>query len=161
MALFHFVTVWRIESPLDPVWDAIYHFDDWPKWWKGVLRMDVVAPGDANRIGRRTRQVWKSKLPYKLVFETTVSRIVPMSLIEVQSAGELEGTGLMRFGTKSGDTIFQVDWTVRTNKLWMTLLTPLLRPAYAWNHNTIMNWGAECLAKKMGVKISTSTQPAL
>ncbi|HTX39847.1 MAG TPA: SRPBCC family protein [Bryobacteraceae bacterium] len=162
MALFHFVSVWRIESPIDPVWDAIYRFEDWPKWWRGVEQTDVVDRGDANRIGFRTREVWKSKLPYTLRFETTVSRMEPKKLIEVQSSGELDGTGLMRFAPVDGGTLFQVDWTVRTTKLWMTLLTPILRPAYAWNHETIMNWGAEGLSKKLGIKpIVTSKQPAM
>lgn len=162
MSDFHFVTVWRIESPLEPVWDSIYHFEDWPKWWKGVESTEVLAQGDANRIGYRTHQIWKSELPYKLDFETTVSRMEPMSLIEVQSGGELDGTGLMRFQPQNGGTVFQVDWIVRTTKTWMTLMTPLLKPAFAWNHETIMNWGAESLTKKLGIKpIATSTEPAM
>lgn len=161
-ASFHLVTVWRIASPRKPVWDAIYHFEDWPKWWKGVLHTDVVNQGDANRIGFQTRQVWKSKLPYELRFETRVTRMEPMSLIEVRSEGELDGTGLMRFSGDGDQTIFQVDWEVRTTKEWMTKLTPLLRPAYEWNHNTIMDWGAECLSKKLGIpSIETSTQGVL
>jgi uncharacterized membrane protein len=162
MALFKLISVWKIEAPLPPVWDSIYHFEDWPAWWKGVEQVEILEPGDSNRVGLHSRQIWKSKLPYKLRFETTVSRMEPMSLIEVQSAGELEGTGLMRFARDGSTTIFQVDWTVATTKPWMTIMTPILRPAFAWNHNTIMDWGAACLAKKIGAKaISTSTQGVL
>jgi uncharacterized protein YndB with AHSA1/START domain len=162
MALFHFVTVWKIASPREPVWNAIYAFEDWSKWWRGVEETEVLDRGDANRIGFRTREVWKSKLPYKLRFQTVVDRMEPMSLIEVKAEGELEGTGLMRFAGDGNATIFQVDWEVKTTKLWMTILTPILRPLYAWNHSTIMNWGAECLAKKLGIPpIETSTEGVL
>jgi len=160
MSLFHFVTVWSIESPREPVWNAIYHFEDWEKWWKGVEKTEVLDRGDANRIGFRTREVWKSVLPYKLRFETTVTRMEPMSVIEVKSVGELDGTGLMRFAGEGNFTLFQVDWEVRTAKPWMTLLTPILRPAFAWNHETIMNWGAECLAKKLNIPPITTLAKA-
>jgi hypothetical protein len=162
MAEFHFVTVWKIESAREPVWDAIYHFEDWSKWWRGVEETEVLNHGDANRIGFRTREVWKSRLPYKLRFETIVTRMEPMSMIEVKSTGELDGTGLMRFGSNGDLTIFQVDWRVRATKPWMIIFAPIMRPFFAWNHKTIMDWGAECLSKKLGIPpIQTSTQGVL
>jgi uncharacterized membrane protein len=161
-ATFNLISVWKIEAPLEPIWDAIYHFEGWPSWWKGVEQVELLEPGDSNRIGLVSREVWKSKLPYKLRFDTRVVRIEPMSVIEVKSSGELDGSGLMRFARDGTTTIFQVDWMVQTTKPWMTIMSPILRPAFAWNHNTIMNWGAECLARKVGAKtFSTSTKGVL
>lgn len=87
MTTFTFITVWQVEAPVEPVWDALLHMENWPAWWRGVEQVDVLSPGDANRIGFRSRQVWKSKLPYKLRFEGSISRIVPLERIEITSGG--------------------------------------------------------------------------
>jgi len=155
---FNFVTVWKIGAPLPPVWEAMSHFEDWPAWWKGVEQVEILERGDSNRIGFRSRQTWKSKLPYKLRFEGQIVRIDPMSLIEVRSEGELQGTGLMRFASDGNLTTFQYDWNVRTTKPWMNLVTLFAKPLFSWNHDVIMGWGAEGLAKKLGGKTITTSE---
>jgi uncharacterized membrane protein len=155
---FSFITVWKIESPLPPVWDALFRFEDWPTWWKGVETVEVLGRGDSNRIGFRSRQTWKSKLPYKLKFEGEIVRVDPMSLIEVRSDGELQGTGLMRFATDGNHTTFQYDWNVSTTKQWMNLVAPIAKPIFSWNHDVIMDWGAEGLAKKLGGRTITTSE---
>lgn len=157
MTTFSFITVWKIEAPLEPVWDALCAIEDWPQWWRGVVQVDVLARGDANRIGFRSRQVWKSRLPYKLKFEGSIVGIQPMSRIDISSQGELQGTGLMRFRNDGKLTTFQYDWDVSTTKTWMNVMAPLAKPFFSWNHDVIMNWGAEGLAKKLGCpKVATS-----
>jgi uncharacterized membrane protein len=157
MTTFTFISVWKIEAPLEPVWEAISRFEDWPSWWKGVQQVEVLSPGDSNRIGFCSRQTWKSKLPYKLKFEGCVTRVEPQSLIALTSGGELQGTGLMRFANDGKLTTFQYDWNVSTSKVWMNLVAPVAKPLFSWNHDVIMNWGAEGLASKLGgKKVSTS-----
>ena len=154
---FHFSTVWEIDSPLKPVWDALYHFEDWHTWWKGVEAVQIRNPGDSNRIGFRTSQTWTGVLPYSLHFETEVKQINPMSLIKVASSGDLKGTGLLRFESRGNRTLFQVDWDVSPTKLWMRALAPLLRPVFAWNHRILMGWGAQGLAPKLGISPIVTT----
>jgi uncharacterized membrane protein len=162
MALFNFVSVWKIGAPLEPVWDLLYRLEEWPAWWKGVEKVEILRPGDANRLCLQTRQTWKSSLPYELHFETCVTHIDPMALIEVWSVGELDGKGSMKFARDGINSIFQVEWNVRTTAAWMTLLSPILAPAFSWNHKTIMDWGAESLAKKIGASgVTTSTEAVL
>ena len=159
MTTFSFITVWKIAAPVEPVWDAMLRFEDWPSWWKGVESVEVLARGDANRIGFCSRQIWKSKLPYKLKFEGCIARVEPRSRIEITSKGELAGTGLMRFASDGTQTTFQYDWNVSTTKAWMNIVAPIAKPFFGWNHDVIMNWGAEGLAKKIGAKkIDTSTK---
>lgn len=138
------------------------HFERWTTWWPGVLDTEVINRGDAHRFGFHTRQTWKAALPYKLNFETTVEDISPMSLIRVKAGGDLEGTGYLRFEKRNDQTIFQVDWIVSPTKLWMKLLTPLLRGIFAWNHRVLMDWGAKGLSRKLGIPtITTSTEGVL
>ena len=153
MAKYEFVTIWRFQSPLEPVWEMIYHSERWPQWWKGVERVVRVKEGDENDIGSIYRYTWKSKLPYRLTFEMQLTRVEPMKIIEGTALGELSGTGLWQLSSDGEITTARYDWQVETTKRWMNLLTPIARPLFKWNHNVVMGWGAEGLAKRLGVKL--------
>jgi uncharacterized protein YndB with AHSA1/START domain len=150
MAQYHFQTIWRIPAPLDQVWQAILETEKWPSWWKGVQSVEVLSIGDEGGIGSRRRYVWRSKLPYTLAFDMEVTRIEPMSLIEGRASGELEGTGVWRLQDTGAHIRVQYDWDVSTTRWWMNLLAPLARPAFAWNHDYVMNHGREGLLRLLG-----------
>ena len=61
---YNFVTVWKIEAPLQAVWDVICNIEDLPNWWKAVVSTKVLDRGDMNGINFRTEQTWKGLLPY-------------------------------------------------------------------------------------------------
>ena len=153
MAKYEFVTVWRFNSQLPPIWEMIYNSDRWPTWWKGVEDVTLVKEGDENNIGSIYRYTWKSKLPYRLRFEMQLTRVEPMKLIEGTAIGELSGKGLWRLSQDGEITTVRYDWQVETTKRWMNLLTPIARPLFKWNHDVVMGWGAEGLAKKLGVAL--------
>ena len=161
MPTFSFISVWNFEGDLlEPVWKALSAIEDWPSWWTGVEQVEVLDRGGPDRVGFRSRQVWKSKLPYKLRFQGRIDRVEPMRRIEISSEGELRGTGLMRFASSGTSTVFQYDWNVATTKAWMNLVAPLAKPLFSWNHDIIMNWGAAGLARKLGTQqFSTSEEP--
>ncbi|MDT4969292.1 MAG: hypothetical protein QOJ64_4029 [Acidobacteriota bacterium] len=152
MAKYEFVTIWRFKSPLEPVWDLIYHSDRWPEWWKGVERVSLVKKGDENDIGSVYSYTWKSRLPYRLTFDMQLRRVEPMRLIEGVALGELSGKGLWQLSSDGEITTARYDWQVETTKRWMNLLTPIARPVFKWNHNVVMNWGSESLAKILGIE---------
>ena len=155
MTGYSFVTRWRAAAPAERVWDAIIRSDEWPQWWRAVTRVQVLAPGDPQTgIGRDIRLTWRTQLPYGFTFDVKAVRIEPYQLLEGQARGDLEGMGLWTL-TRDGDgTLVQYDWNVRTNKGWMNALAPLLRPAFAYNHNVVMRWGKEGLAKRLGVRVT-------
>ena len=153
MAKYEFVTIWRFKSPLAPVWEMIYNSDRWPSWWKGVERVERLKEGDENSIGSIHRYTWKSKLPYRLTFDMELTRVEQMSIIEGKALGELAGKGLWQLSTDGEVTIARYDWQVETTKAWMNLLTPVARPFFKWNHDVVMRWGAEGLARKLGVEL--------
>jgi hypothetical protein len=35
----------------------------------------------------------------------------------------------------------------------MNLLAPLARPVFAWNHDVVMRWGGEGLARLLGTRL--------
>ena len=150
MSDYEFVTIWRVDAPLEKVWDIIEDADSWPEWWKGVLSVVKLKPGDENGVGSIRRTVWKSALPYKLEFDSEILRIEKLKLIEARAFGELDGNGLWQFEPLSDtSTRIQYDWRVKTTKAWMNLLAPVARPFFRWNHDTIMGWGEDGLKQRL------------
>jgi uncharacterized protein YndB with AHSA1/START domain len=152
MADYSFITVWRFRAPLAPVWEAVYRSEEWPAWWRGVERVERLEPGGADGVGALQRYTWKSRLPYRLAFDMRLTRVEPHSLIEGEAVGELTGRGLWRFSREGDVTQVRYDWNVRTTKPWMNLLAPVARPVFKWNHDVVMNWGAEGIARRLGVE---------
>ena len=92
MAEYRFLTTWLLESPREPVWDAIYDSERWPTWWRGVDRRGRARPRRRDR--RRlalARYTWRSKLPYDLVFEAKTRTVEKPRLLEADAFGELAG----------------------------------------------------------------------
>jgi uncharacterized protein YndB with AHSA1/START domain len=154
MEYYEFTTIWRFDAPLEKVWEIIKESEKWHEWWKGVLRVVEIKEGDADGLGSIRRSTWKSALPYKLEFDSEIVRIEPLKLIQARAFGELDGVGLWTFTAENeGITNVRYDWKVKTTKSWMNYLAPIAKPFFRWNHDTIMNWGGEGLAKRLGCRL--------
>lgn len=153
MAAYHFTTQWRLQAPITPVWEIITAPETWPEWWKGVISVQRRAAGDAAGIGSVYHYVFRSRLPYHLEFEMETVRRQPPTLLEGRATGELAGSGLWQLSEANGITSVQYDWQVRTGKRWMNLLAPVARPLFAWNHDVIMAWGGEGLARRLQTRL--------
>ena len=150
MGHYEFVTVWKVDAPLERVWETIKHSESWHEWWKGVIRVVELKAGDADGLGSIRRSTWKSALPYTLEFDSEIVQIEHLKLIEARAFGELVGRGLWTFEAEAVDkSRVQYDWRVDTTKPWMNLLAPLARPFFRWNHDIIMNWGEEGLKRRL------------
>lgn len=153
MTEYAFLTTWLLESPRQPVWEAIYDQAAWPSWWRGVEEAQELRPGDENGVGTVSRLVWKSLLPYRVEFEVTSTRVEHPSLLEGHAVGELEGVGRWRLYEQDGVTAVLYEWNVSTTVPWMNRLAPLLRPAFEWNHDWVMARGGEGIAKLLGCRL--------
>ena len=148
MTAYLFLTRWSVRAPLEKVWDAIYHSERWPQWWRGVEEaQEIRAASGPYGVGSVRRFTWKSRLPYRLTFELAVTRVDPLSRIESTAAGELEGTGIWSFAQDGPFVRVRYRWDVRTTKPWMNAVAPLARPFFRWNHDIIMAWGFQGLQK--------------
>ena len=153
MTRYRFQTTWLLESPVEPVWDAVYDTSAWPSWWPGVSRVDELVPRGADGVGGISMFTFRSVLPYDLVFEMRSVRVDRHHLMEGVASGELAGTGRWRFFHEAGTTAVVYEWDVRTTERWMNLLAPVARPAFAWNHDRVMRGGARGLAALLGVRL--------
>jgi len=146
---YQFVTQWRLQAPVAHVWEEIYHAENWPSWWKGVLAVETLIVSNPNGIGDAKRYTWRSVLPYKLTFDMTLVEKIPHRRLVGKASGELEGTGTWAFEEKDGITYVRYDWQVRTTRWWMNLVAPIARPFFEWNHDVVMEWGRKALEKRL------------
>ncbi len=158
MAEYAFLTTWLLDSPREPVWEAIYDQERWPEWWRGVEEVEELrsGSGDENGVGTVARMVWKSLLPYRVEFEVTTKRVERPHLMEGHAVGGLTGTGRWRLFEREGATAVLYEWNVTTTKAWMNLLAPVARPVFEWNHDWVMSHGGEGIAHLLGCRLLAS-----
>jgi len=154
VAEYAFLTTWLLESPRQPVWEALHDQARWPEWWRGVEEAEELSrPPGGDDVGTVVRMAWKSLLPYRVGFEVTTTRVEHPHLLEGHAVGELEGVGRWRLYEQEGITAVLYEWNVRTTKPWMNLLAPLLRPVFEWNHDWVMTRGGEGIAQLLGCRL--------
>lgn len=124
MSRFSLVTRWHLDAPIDRVWDAIFHAEDWPRWWKYVERVDDIEAGSPSGVGAVRRFTWKTALLYTLTFDLRATLIEPPYAIKGTASGEVEGTGTWRLTARDGLTRVRHEWDVRPTKAWMNALAP-------------------------------------
>src|ERR1051326_4481212 len=110
MASYKFITIWKVKAPQEQVGDLIFNSDQWPTWWRGVERVEKLKEGDANHVGAVHRYTWKSKLPYRLIFEMETTGVDPISTIEGRAIGELQGQGRWQLTNDGAITTVRYDW---------------------------------------------------
>jgi carbon monoxide dehydrogenase subunit G len=143
---FVLVSDWSLAAPIDAVWDALKHPTEWPRWWPFVRTVDELDAGDADGVGARYRFHWSSRLPYSIRLLTHVTEIERPRRIVARAEGDLRGTGTWRLDGDGRATRVQYTWSVDLDRAWMRAFLPLLRPAFAWNHNAVMAAGERGLS---------------
>lgn len=153
MASYEFVTIWRLDAPIEDVYRLIDNPTDWPRWWPAVLDVREVDPAGPDGIGAVFAATMKGRLPYALRFEARVTVREPPTGLELAATGELEGTGTWALAEANGTTTVRYDWRVRTTAPWMNLLAPLpfVDPIFRLNHHAVMRNGLAGIRRELGV----------
>lgn len=158
MAEYRFCTLWRVDAPIQTVWEAIVHPEAWPHWWKSLEKVQEVEKGNAAGVGALHRYTWKGALPYRLTFSIRVLTIEPFCMLEGLASGEVQGKGCWQFRREGTSTLVRYDWHIHTNRWWMNCLAPLARPLFEWNHDVVMRSGAEGLASLLGTRVEAENR---
>ena len=152
MADYAFLTTWCIDAPINDVFDVLHDAENYPTWWPGVKRVELLEQGGDEGVGQLDRFTWRSVLPYDLSFDLRVTTVTRPHLIQGYATGELEGVGTWHC-YEGLQTAVVYDWRVRTTKRWMNAFGPLARPAFAWNHDLVMRQGGRGLAAKLNARL--------
>jgi len=156
MKRFMLVSHWTLGAPIDPVWEALYAAESWPRWWKYVKAVEEIHKGDRSGVGAIRRYTWSSRLPYTLRFDMRTTVVERPHRLEGEAVGELTGAGRWRLSSLGDVTQVRYEWEVATTRAWMNVLAPLLAPAFKWNHNQVMAEGARSLARLLDAPLVSS-----
>lgn len=127
-----FVDEWDVAAPPEAVFDLIADARTYPSWWRPVY-IDVESEGEP-ALGTASTQHFKGRLPYHLRTRSTITVYDRPHRIGANVVGDLSGRGLWTLTPKNGGTHVRFDWSVLADKPVLRLLTPVLRPAFRWNH---------------------------
>lgn len=144
---YRLTATWRIAAPQQRVFDAICDSLTWPTWWPGSTSVVQIAPGDECGIDCKRQYIWKSHLPYRLMFLARTTRVEAPSLIEAVVSGDVEGIGRWSLSREGDMTTVHHEWHVRTTKQWMNLTAPFIRSVFIMNHHALMKRGAVGMAR--------------
>jgi quercetin dioxygenase-like cupin family protein len=154
-----FVDEWDVEAPIEAVFDAVADARTYPAWWRPVY-IDVESDGPP-AIGAVTRQHFKGRLPYHLRTTSTVVRMQRPTSIEGTVRGDLSGRGVWTLSERGASTHVRFDWRVNADRPLLRVLTPLLRPLFASNHNWAIARAIEGLEPYALQQAATAAPPAV
>ncbi len=150
-----FVDEWDVGAPREQVFAALADASTYPRWWRPVY--ESVETDGGQGVGHTSTQHFKGRLPYRLTTRTTTVRHEPPHTLEGDVTGDLRGRGTWTLTeTAPGSTHVRFDWRVYADRPLLKLLTPVLRPAFRWNHD----W-AIARAKEGLEPYARASQPAV
>ena len=132
-AAYEFLDEWDVDAPIEAVFEALADARTYPEWWRPVY-VSVEADGPPE-VGRVSCQRFKGRLPYTLTTESRIVRLEPPREVEAHVTGDLSGVGIWTLTPSDGLVHVRFDWQVNADRGFIRVLTPVLRPAFRWNHN--------------------------
>jgi mannose-6-phosphate isomerase-like protein (cupin superfamily) len=145
---YHFLDKWFIPHPIDIVFEALLHGEEYPRWWgEAWKRVTPIGEGAAATVGAKTEVIAGGFLPYTITLELEIARVERPYTIAVMSRGDLEGTGTWRLHEFEGGTAVSYDWRVRAGKPLIRRFSPIFKPLFRANHNWVMRRGEVALRR--------------
>ena len=141
---YSFESHWHIPAAITVVVPLISDVEKWPEWWPG-LESAVVKKETEDLVGSTATMVWQAMSGYKIHLRLHITHLQPNRSISYDSAGDLAGHGSWTFREVGTKTDMIIKWQVHTTKVWMNLLTPLLKPIFKYNHRRMMRQGEKGL----------------
>jgi hypothetical protein len=135
--VYRFIEHWTIPgfTPLE-VYEVISDARLLPEWWEGVYLATEPLDGQwtAPRVGGRIRATARGFLPYKLRFVLESTVLDAGRVVEVRVQGDLDGCWRATLSDYGHGTRVDIDEQVIAKKPLIRVLSPLLKPLFAWNH---------------------------
>jgi hypothetical protein len=157
-AQYQFHSLWEIPAGLPSTEKAILDMSHWAEWWPGLVASNFVKQ-DVAVEHSIVSATWKSTFGYQLAICITITAYKKLGYISFDSEGDLVGSGKWSFiATTPDNTQMDIIWNVATNKAWMNLLAPLLRPIFIHAHHTLMKKGATGLTRYLTHSHETEAQ---
>lgn len=155
---YHFITHWHIPGKVKEVTDIISDNESLVRWWPSVyLRVEELAPGDAEGIGKVLNLYTKGWLPYTLHWQCCVSAIHSDGFSLVAS-GDFEGRGIWTFKQEGSQVDVTYDWKISAEKPLLRYFSFIMKPIFSANHYWAMAQGEESLKLELARRRATTNE---
>ena len=141
MTMYHFVTRWFFDVPLEKLWQEVQEVEAWPEWFRSFKYVKIRDPEPVLRLGSVVDCEVKGFLPYTLRFQIEVTSFEPPHIMEVAASGDLIGGGKWVLEDREGGTSATYYWDVATTNPILNLLSrlPFAKALVERNHDYVMN----------------------
>lgn len=155
---YHFITHWRVESTVAEVHQLLGDAEGLARWWPSVyLEVKTLSSGDAKGVGKIIELFTKGWLPYTLRWSFRVAAIEDDGFT-IEAFGDFVGRGVWTFVQNGTAVDITYDWRIRAEKPMLRLMSPLLKPLFARNHEWAMRMGEESLRLELLRRHATETE---
>lgn len=149
MAYFALTSTWHIPASIESCWFCLLDKESWPHWWPYVDKVEQLRPGAADGTGNVCRYHWRTRLPYRLTVDITITELNPFQTIRYTADGDLSGDGACHLQKHAHFTALQFDWNVHTMKPWMNEIAAIAAPIFIWNHQHVMKIGEQSFIQRL------------
>lgn len=159
---YHFVEEWNFpaHSPAT-VYAILADAKLLPLWWRGIyLEAEPLGNYAEPTVGGRVRVKARGFLPYKLNFILEAIRLEKPRLLEIKATGDFNGVWRATLEPRGDGTLVTLDWKVIVEMPLIRILSPVLRPLFAWNHSWTTPRGEQGMRAYLAEK-SAAKQAAL
>jgi hypothetical protein len=134
--VFRFEESWEIPgASADEVYDVLAHGELLPLWRTGVyLEATRLSPPGEPKVGDRVRVRARGALPYHLNFVVEAVALEPGRRVVVKTADDFDGRWSALLAPAVDGVHVDLVWEVKVLRPILRFLSPILRPAFAWNH---------------------------
>ena len=142
---------WLIRGPIDVVFDLLTRSTGYPTWWAPCFKS--AETNDEVAVGARSHLRVRSRLPYELVWDITLTQLEPPNLIVVDTIVRLSRRfplrGPIRYRLTTGPDGVEVvnDQVMISERHLPWPLRALLQRAFAYNHDWAFRIGGRGLQK--------------
>ncbi len=139
---YHFITVWRLKSTCQEIFDILSDAPDLVRWWPSVyLDVREINPGGDNGVGGVIDLYTKGWLPYTLRWQFHVTHVNKPYGMRLEASGDFVGRGIWIF-EEDGDYVNAIyDWKIAATKPLLRRLSWLFKPVFSANHHWAMRMG--------------------
>jgi len=144
---FHFITLWHFDVPVQQVWDQLNKPEEFPRWWPGFERAQVIRT-TPEHIGSITEYRVRGDFSFVFDFQLEVIEYEEPERMKLRATGDFIGTGEWRLRPDGDGTAVTYLWNVAQRHRWIGWLSllPGARTRIEQSHDRVMTEGGRNLA---------------